>query len=82
MYTKCICSTGIFLSIFKQQYRFFERRFEKISTTTEKNLKISQQTVLNQNKSISNLELQIKNNEIEIQRLQNIKWYNKLIGKK
>lgn len=55
---------------------------DSTKTKVEKDLKISQETVLNQKKSISNLEMRIKNNEIEIQRLQNIKWYNKLIGKK
>jgi len=69
-----------------------EKQTEKlnsdISTLTteksnaEKTIQQYQKTVQGNNTTISKLETTIKNNEREIERLRNLKWYQKLFGQK
>ena len=53
---------------------------EKINA--EKTIQQYQRTVQGNNSTISKLETTIKNNEREIERLRNLKWYQKLFGQK
>lgn len=50
--------------------------------SAEKTIQQYQKTVLANNTTISNLETTIKNYEREIERLRNLKWYQKLFGQK
>jgi hypothetical protein len=50
--------------------------------STEKTIQQYQKTVQGNNTTISKLETTIKNNEREIERLRNLKWYQKLFGQK
>jgi predicted nucleic acid-binding Zn-ribbon protein len=69
-----------------------EKQTEKLNSdistlTTEKSnaemtIQQYQKTVQGNNTTISKLETTIKNNEREIERLRNLKWYQKLFGQK
>ena len=50
--------------------------------SAEKTIQQYQKTVQGNNTTISKLETTIKNNEQEIERLRNLKWYQKLFGQK
>jgi hypothetical protein len=72
--------------------KYLEKQSEKlkseISTLTsekahaEKTIQQHQKTIQGNNATISKLETTIKNNEREIERLRNLKWYQKLFGQK
>lgn len=51
-------------------------------TTVEKTIKKYHETTLNLKRTILNLEEKLQRNELETLRLQNLKWYSKLLGKK
>lgn len=51
-------------------------------SSAEKTIQQYQKTVQGNNTTISKLETTIKNNEQEIERLRNLKWYQKLFGQK
>lgn len=65
-----------------------ERLKSEISTLTiekvnvEKAIQQHQKTIQGNKETISKLETTIKNNEQEIERLRNLKWYQKLFGQK
>jgi ribosomal protein S20 len=48
----------------------------------EKTIQQHKKTIQVNNATISKLETTIKNNEQEIERLRNLKWYQKLFGQK
>ncbi|MDD2477022.1 MAG: AAA family ATPase [Dysgonamonadaceae bacterium] len=55
-------------------------RIEKVNV--EKAIQQHQKTIQGNKETISKLETTIKNNEQEIERLRNLKWYQKLFGQK
>lgn len=70
-----------FEKIIKSQKNDIQTMYSN-QTNVEKTIKKYHETTLNLKRTILDLEEKLQRNELETLRLQNLKWYSKLLGKK